>query len=73
LNCHYTIEDTALGAFSVFFTQSPSFLAYQKSMQETKGQNNAHEVSAQKIGVERGGLQRGSQVELFSALVNDAG
>ena len=44
LNCHYTIEDAALGAFSVFFTQSPSFLAYQKSMQETKGQNNARSL-----------------------------
>jgi hypothetical protein len=30
-----------LGAFSVFFTQSPSFLAHQKAMQETKGENNA--------------------------------
>lgn len=44
LNCQYTMEDTALGAFSVFFTQSPSFLAYQKSMQETKGQNNAQSL-----------------------------
>ena len=44
LNCHYAIEDAALGAFAVFFTQSPSFLAYQKSMQETKGQNNAQSL-----------------------------
>ena len=44
LNCHYTIADAALGAFAVFFTQSPSFLAYQKSMQETKGQNNARSL-----------------------------
>jgi hypothetical protein len=44
LNCHYSIEDAASGAFSVFFTQSPSFLAYQKSMQETKGQNNAQSL-----------------------------
>ena len=25
LNCHYSMEDAALGAFAVFFTQSPSF------------------------------------------------
>jgi len=27
-NTRYTMADAALGAFSVFFTQSPSFLAY---------------------------------------------
>ena len=41
VNTSYTIEDIALSAFSVFFTQSPSFLAYQTSMQENKGNNNA--------------------------------
>ena len=40
-NQHYALEDAALGAFAVFFTQSPSFLAYQKAMQEAKGQSNA--------------------------------
>ena len=25
---HYTIEDAGLGAFSVFFTQNPSFVAF---------------------------------------------
>jgi hypothetical protein len=35
------MKDAALGAFSIFFTQSPSFLAYQTRMQETQGQNNA--------------------------------
>ena len=35
------MEDIGLGAFSVFFTQSPSFLAHQKAMQDTKGANNA--------------------------------
>ena len=44
LNCHYSIEDAALGAFSVFFTQSPSFLAYQKTMEEAKGQSNAQSL-----------------------------
>ena len=29
-------SDAALGAFSVFFTQCPSFLAHQKHLQETK-------------------------------------
>jgi len=40
-NSRYSLEDAALGAFAVFFTQSPSFLAYQKAMQEAKGQSNA--------------------------------
>jgi hypothetical protein len=40
-NTRYSMEDAALGAFSVFFTQSPSFLAFQRSMQEAKGQSNA--------------------------------
>ena len=40
-NISKSMKDAALGAFSIFFTQSPSFLSYQKSMQETEGQNNA--------------------------------
>jgi len=35
------MKDDALGAFSIFFTQSPSFLSYRKSMQKTEGKNNA--------------------------------
>jgi hypothetical protein len=41
-NRHYTVLDAALGAFAVFFTQSPSFLAYQRDMTARKGQSNAH-------------------------------
>jgi hypothetical protein len=40
-NTHYSLEDAALGAFAVFFTQSPSFLAFQRSMQEAEGRSNA--------------------------------
>jgi len=40
-NLTYSIEDVAMGAFSVFFTQSPSFLAFQKAMEKTKGKSNA--------------------------------
>lgn len=39
-NTRYMIEDAALSAFSVFFMQSPSFLEYQRTMQETHGKNN---------------------------------
>ncbi len=35
------MEDIALSAFSVFFTQCPSFLSFQKRMEETRGQSNA--------------------------------
>jgi hypothetical protein len=41
-NKHYSLVDAALGAFAVFFTQSPSFLAYQRDMAARKGQSNAH-------------------------------
>jgi len=37
----YSMADAALGAFSVFFTQSPSFLDFQRNLQVTKGCNNA--------------------------------
>jgi hypothetical protein len=40
-NRKYEMADAALGAFAVFFTQSPSFLANQRDMQLNKGQNNA--------------------------------
>jgi hypothetical protein len=41
-NTQYTIHDAALGAFGIFFTQSPSFLEYQRRLQQTKGNNNAY-------------------------------
>jgi hypothetical protein len=41
-NTRYAIQDAAVGAFGIFFTQSPSFLEYQRRLQHTKGQNNAH-------------------------------
>ena len=40
-NVLYSMKDAALGAFAVFFTQSPSFLAFQQAMQEAKGISNA--------------------------------
>lgn len=40
-NQRYTLEDAALSAFAVFFTQSPLFLDYQVRMQEERGRNNA--------------------------------
>jgi hypothetical protein len=40
-NIKYSMEDVASAAFSVFFTQSPSFLAYQSAMTESHGNSNA--------------------------------
>ena len=48
-NTQYRIHDAALGAFGIFFTQSPSFLDYQRTLQQNKGQNNAHTL----LGVEQ--------------------
>ena len=43
-NIRYRMTDIALSAFSVFFTQCPSFLAHQKAMQKAKGENNAQSL-----------------------------
>ena len=40
-NLSYAMEEFGLSAFSVFFTQSPSFLAHQKALQAARGKNNA--------------------------------
>jgi hypothetical protein len=48
-NTRYTIQDAALGAFGLFFTQSPSFLEYQRRLQHTQGRNNAQTL----LGVEQ--------------------
>lgn len=40
-NTSYTMVDAALSAFSVFFTQCPSFLEFQRSLELTHGDNNA--------------------------------
>ena len=34
------MEDAGLSAFSVFFTQTPSFLAFQRTMEKSKGRSN---------------------------------
>jgi len=43
-NIQYSMEDIALSAFSVFFTQCPSFLAHQKTMEKNKGRSNAQSL-----------------------------
>lgn len=43
-NISYAMKDAAFCAFSVFFTQEPSFLSYQKRMQEKSGLNNEKTV-----------------------------
>lgn len=43
-NLKYSVEDAALSAFSIFFTQSPSFLDYQVRMQQAYGKNNAQSL-----------------------------
>lgn len=49
-NTSYTMQDFGLSAFAVFFTQSPSFLAYQKAMRKARGKDNAQSFFAiQKI------------------------
>lgn len=45
-NNHYELADAGMGAFSVFFTQSPSFLAHQRDMKLRKGRSNAENLFA---------------------------
>jgi hypothetical protein len=48
-NVTYTLKDAALSAFAVFFTQSPSFLEYQRAMKRSKGRSNAESI----FGIEK--------------------
>jgi len=43
-NIQYEIVDGGLGAFSVFYVQSPSFLAHQRHMEQRQGRNNARSL-----------------------------
>ena len=43
-NTKDSMPDIGLGAFSVFFTQCPSFLAHQQTLQQAKGQSNAQRL-----------------------------
>ena len=43
-NIQYTIQDAGLSAFSVFYLQAPSFLAYQKLMKQKEGRDNAQSL-----------------------------
>lgn len=49
VNTQYEIKDAAVSAFSVFFTQAPSFLASQRLLQKRRGKNNLEKL----FGVER--------------------
>jgi hypothetical protein len=48
-NTRYRIEDAALSAFGIFFTQSPSFLEYQRRLEHSRGHNNARNL----LGIEQ--------------------
>ncbi len=43
-NKKYSIRNAVLAAFSVFFTQCPSFLQYQRLMKEKRSKDNAQSL-----------------------------
>lgn len=43
-NKSYMLENVFLNAFSVFYTQCPSFLEHQRQMQQRRGKNNAQTI-----------------------------
>lgn len=43
-NTQYDLADAGLGAFTVFFTQTASFLAQQRTLKTTKGWSNAERL-----------------------------
>lgn len=43
-NTQYAIKDAAVSAFGIFFTQSSSFLAYQRMIAERKGRSNVESI-----------------------------
>jgi len=49
-NTKYQVEDAVMAAFSIFFTQSASFLEHQRLMKSNKGKDNAESLfSIEKI------------------------
>jgi hypothetical protein len=48
-NSSYTMSDIGLGAFGVFFMQSPSFLAHQAALERGRGTSNCQTL----LGMER--------------------
>ncbi len=40
----FEMADFVLSAFAVFFTQCPSFLSFQRNMQQARGRNNARSL-----------------------------
>ena len=48
-NKQYELRDAGLSAFSVFYMQAPSFLAWQEDMEKKKGKNNARSL----FGIEK--------------------
>ena len=40
-NTRYSVQNAALGAFGIFFMQSPSFLEYQRQLNQRQGHDNA--------------------------------
>jgi hypothetical protein len=43
-NSSFAMADIALAAFSVFFAQCPSFLSYQRGMEQARSRNNARSL-----------------------------
>ena len=43
-NTRYTVQGAALGAFGIFFMQSPSFLEYQRQLKHQQGHDNAQSL-----------------------------
>ena len=43
-NTKYQVEDAVMAAFSIFFTQSASFLEHQRVMKNSKGKDNAESL-----------------------------
>jgi hypothetical protein len=43
-NTQYDLADAGMGTFSVFFTQSPSFLAHQRDLKLRKGRSNVENL-----------------------------
>ena len=48
----YEMADAVLGAFAVFFVQSPSFLAHQRDMQRTPGSEQCGELVRPRSGAQ---------------------
>jgi hypothetical protein len=69
INTTYSMGDIGMAAFSVFFMQSPSFLAHQRRLEQGHGRSNC----ASLFGITKGSYRGGCWYRLLWTPVTQGG